>query len=306
MSRKVRVAALSFQLGSEPVSRDERVAQAVGYVEAAADDGADLVLLPEGFDALQTIEARRRSADEDRDTLLEDFETEDGPTAERLRETARTRRIIVVANHTIRDGSDFFNQATFIDRDGEIVGRYRKVQLTQNEYEGKGTTPGDEIRPIELEGVRYGVLICHDMHFPEVAQIYALQGVDVLLNPTQAAGPTEELRYAMLKVRAHDTSAYLATSSFIQGTRLSWNTRLSRATVVDPNGFVIADSGHREGPVCATLDLDEDRWTSWCTTYDHRRTIGRQRRTDLYARYYAELGEGTERMVPPLEHEVET
>jgi len=153
--------------------------------------------------------------------------------------------------------------------------------------------------------VRYGVLVCQDMHFPEVAQIYALQGVDVLLNPTQAAGPTEELRYDMLRVRAHDASVYLATSSFIQGTRQSWNARLSRGTIVDYNGFVLADTGLREGHVCATLGLDEERWTSWCTTDDHRRTIGRQRRVDLYARYYKEIGQTKEMMIPRVEARVE-
>jgi len=148
-----------------------------------------------------------------------------------------------------------------------------------------------------VEGVRYGVLICNDQAFPEICQIYMLQGADVLLHPTQAAGPTETIRSELLRTRAHDSSCYLAVSGFCGGEKLAWSDRESRATIYDYNGYAIADSGHREGHVMAELNLDEARWTSWCRDKDHRQTIRRQVRADLYGRCYLSIAEKKENMV---------
>ena len=163
---------------------------------------------------------------------------------------------------------------------------------------------GDDLEPIEVDGVRYGVFICNDQAFPEICQIYGLQGTDVLLHPTQAAGPTESIRSEMLRTRAHDASCYLATSTFLQDEPLGWRYRQSHATIYDFNGFTLAETGHRAGHATATLDLDEERWTSWCNRYDHRRTILRQHRADLYARAYTELAPHKENMIPAREPSV--
>ena len=203
----------------------------------------------------------------------------------------------MVSNNLIRFGDKAYNQATFYGRQGDIVGRYRKVQLTVGEYEDNGTTPGDDLDVVEIEGVRYGTFICNDQAFPEICQVYALQGADVLLHPTQAAGPTETIRSEMLRTRAHDASCFLVTSTFLQDRHLSWQHRESRATICDYNGYTLAETGYREGHVTATLDLDERRWTSWCKDGDHGESIRFQHRADLYARYYRELSRTKVNMV---------
>jgi len=302
MPKQVRIAAVSFLLDGRPNTRDERIEQAFGYLAGAAQDGPDVILLPELYETL-CIEwheigqiddpAQRRAA------AVEFAETEDGPLAARLRDFARANNLAVVSDNLIRSDEAAFNQATFFGRDGQIVGRYRKVQPTESEYEVSGVSPGAEIAPVEVEGVRYGVFICNDQAFPEICQIYALQGTQVLLHPTQAAGPTETIRSELLRTRAHDTSCFVAVSGFCGDEKLRWSGRESRAVIYDFNGYPIADRGHREGHVVATLDLEEQRWTSWCRDHDHRRTIQRQLRADLYGRYYAALSSEKENMILP-------
>ena len=302
MARRVRIATVSFLMGGGLVTQAARYDQAFRYLEAALADHPDLILLPELFETMGCVEwqqiARLDDAEARFAAALECAMTEEGPVAARFREFAAQHNVTVVSNNLTRDGDALYNQATFYGRQGDIVGRYRKVQPTENEYEVKGTTPGDEIAPIEVDGVRYGVFICNDQAFPEICQLYGLQGTDVLLHPTQAAGPTETIRSEMLRTRAHDASCFLATSSFIQDKPLGWQYRQSHATIYDFNGFTLAETGHRDGHATATLDLDEERWTSWCTKYDHRRTILRQHRTDLYARAYARLAPEKENMIP--------
>lgn len=308
MARHVRISTISFLLGSEAVTQAARYEQAFRYLEAALADRPDVILLPEMFEMMGCVEWQRIQQLDDPEArfaaALEFAMTEDGPVAERFRQFAGRHDVTVVSNNLTRDGGDLYNQATFYGRQGEIVGRYRKVQPTENEYEVTGITPGDEIEPIEVDGVRYGVFICNDQAFPEICQLYGLQGTDVLLHPTQAAGPTETIRSEMLRTRAHDTSCFLVTSTFLQDKPLGWQYRQSHATIYDFNGYTLAESGHRDGHVTATLDLDEDRWTSWCTKYDHRRTILRQHRTEFYARAYARLAPHKENMIPTREPSV--
>ena len=305
MARRVRISTISFLLGSEVATQAARYDQAFRYLEAALADGPDLILLPEMFETLGCNEWQRvqgMHAPQARfAAALELAMTEDGPVAERFLEFAARHDVTVVSNNLTREGAALYNQATFYGRHGDILGRYRKVQPTENEYEVKAITPGDEIEPIEVDGVRYGVFICNDQAFPEICQIYGLQGTDVLLHPTQAAGPTENIRSEMLRTRAHDASCYLVTSTFLQDKPLGWQYRQSHATIYDFNGFTLAETGHRAGHATATLDLDEERWTSWCSRYDHRRTILRQHRADLYARAYGEISPQKENMIPVRE-----
>ena len=302
MSRKVRISTISFLLGNGTKTRADRFDQALRYLADAAEDGPDLILLPELYETMGTRESAEIKQIEDPDqrraAMLASAEEEDGPFSTRLSEFASEHAIIVVSNHLISEGGRYFNQATFFGRQGDIVGRYRKVQLTVGEYEGSGITPGDDLDVVEIEGVRYGTFICNDQAFPEICQVYALQGADVLLHPTQAAGPTETIRSEMLRTRAHDASCYLVTSTFLQDRHLSWQHRESRATICDYNGYTLAETGYREGHATATLDLEERRWTSWCPDGDHGESIRRQHRADLYSRYYGELSKGKENMVP--------
>ncbi len=305
MARRVRISTISFLLGSEAATQAARYDQAFRYLEAALEDGPDLILLPEMFETMGCLEWRRVQQEDDPEArfaaALELAMTQDGPVAERFLAFAARHGVTIVSNNLTRDGAALYNQATFYGRQGNILGRYRKVQPTENEYEINGATPGDDIAPIEVDGVRYGVFICNDQAFPEICQIYGLRGTDVLLHPTQAAGPTETIRAEMLRTRAHDASCYLVSSTFLQDKPLGWQYRQSHATIYDFNGFTLAETGHRAGHATATLDLDEERWTSWCGKYDHRRSILRQHRADLYARAYEEIALRKENMIPVRE-----
>ncbi len=305
MARQVRIATITFLLVDGPVTQDACYEQAFRYLEAALADGPDLILLPERFEKTGSVEWDNVRATKDpqaRYAAAQELAmTEDGPVAERFCQFAARHNVTVVSNNLTRDGDLLYNQATFYGRQGDIVGRYRKLQPTEIEYEVNWTAPGDDLAPIEVDGVRYGVFICNDQAFPEICQIYGLQGTDVLLHPTRAAGPTETIRSEMLRTRAHDASCFLVTSTFLQDEPLGWRYRQSHATIYDYNGFTLAETGHREGHVTATLDLDEERWTSWCNTYDHRRSILRQHRADLYAQAYAELARHKENMIPTRE-----
>ena len=88
-----------------------------------------------------------------------------------------------------------FNSALVIDESGAIVGKYRKMSIPaiRRVVDSSETpadeqyyfTPGDLGFPVfEVAGLRVGVLICYDRHFPEAARALGLQGADIVFVPT--------------------------------------------------------------------------------------------------------------------------
>ena len=75
-----------------------------------------------------------------------------------------------------------FKHAVVVNPKGEVVGHHRKTSLTYDEL-SKGFSHGDAIRAVETDFGVIGLAICYEMHFPEVARIYALQGAKIIFNP---------------------------------------------------------------------------------------------------------------------------
>ena len=64
---------------------------------------------------------------------------------------------------------------------GELLGIYRKVHPAPTE-EAILTDPadGDPFPVFDFEGIRLGIAICMDIHFPEMFRIYGLKGADLV------------------------------------------------------------------------------------------------------------------------------
>ena len=76
-----------------------------------------------------------------------------------------------------------FNTAPVINPQGEIVARYQKLYPFQP-YE-HGVEKGERPVVFDVPGVgRFGLLICYDQWFPEVARALACEGAEVILHPT--------------------------------------------------------------------------------------------------------------------------
>ena len=72
-----------------------------------------------------------------------------------------------------------YNTAVLLDRNGQITGKYHKVQLPLSEASA-GIAPGDSVPVFDTDFGRVALLICHDTSFPEPAREAALQGAELL------------------------------------------------------------------------------------------------------------------------------
>lgn len=178
MPKKFTVGLVQMAFGEDP---EKNLRRAMGKVQEAAQEGADLVCLPELF--------RSQYFCQTEDAALFDLaEPVPGPTTQALGKVAKKLKIVIVAPVFERRAPGLYhNSAAVIDANGEIAGLYRKMHIPDDPayYEKYYFAPGDlGFRAIHTRVGRIGVLICWDQWYPEAARLTALQGASILLYPT--------------------------------------------------------------------------------------------------------------------------
>jgi len=178
MSRPVAVGLVQMRCGEAP---SENLARALAHTEEAARQGARLVCLPELFGSRYPCQ----SEDAARFDLAEPIP---GPSSEALSKLAASLGVGIVGSLFERRSAGLYhNTAVTFDRDGALVGRYRKMHIPDDPlyYEKFYFTPGDlGFAAASCAGVRAGALVCWDQWFPEAARLTALAGAELLFYPT--------------------------------------------------------------------------------------------------------------------------
>lgn len=172
MSRPVRIAVAQYEPHVGELEQNR--SQAVLWATSAAEQGADLIVLPELASSGYVFgdEAEAQTAAEDPD---------DGPTVRALREVCAMHGCHIVAGISERDGECRHNSAVLIGASGRMA-TYRKLHLYYNEQ--SWFVPGDELPIVDLPFGRVGMIICFDLWFPEPARALALAGAEIIAVPT--------------------------------------------------------------------------------------------------------------------------
>jgi len=161
--------------------RETNLAYSISQIEKAAQQNADLVVLPE----LHLDHYFCQSEDTACFDLAQPIP---GPTCETLAEVAKANKVVIVSTiFEKRAPGLYHNTAVVFDKDGSIAGTFRKMHIPDDPgfYEKFYFTPGDlGFTPIETSIGKLGVLICWDQWYPEAARLMALAGADLLIYPT--------------------------------------------------------------------------------------------------------------------------
>lgn len=161
--------------------RETNLAYSISQIEKAAQQNADLVVLPE----LHLDHYFCQSEDTACFDLAQPIP---GPTCETLAEVAKANQVVIVSTiFEKRAPGLYHNTAVVFDKDGSIAGTFRKMHIPDDPgfYEKFYFTPGDlGFTPIQTSIGKLGVLICWDQWYPEAARLMALAGADCLIYPT--------------------------------------------------------------------------------------------------------------------------
>lgn len=232
----MKIALIQVGAGPDKGQNLGRIATLVGEAAAA---GADLALLPEAVMAAVPPEAG----------LAPYAEPLDGPFVRELQRLAAEHRMAVVAGmFEPADGRRVYNTVVAVASDGRLIGSYRKVHL----YDAFGSRESDLMAPgdgqtlvFECGGLRFGVMTCYEVRFPEVARRLVEQGAEVLLLPAAwARGPLKEMHWDTLaRARAIENTVYVAAAGQAS------STCIGLSAIYDPMGVAIVSAGEADGYV---------------------------------------------------------
>lgn len=193
--RKVKAAAIQMKccyeenvvgkalkdIGAVEKIREQNIKNAEGLVRQAADNGANIVLLPELFELPYFCQEKNYDYYNLATTL------EENPAVNYFRRIAKELKIVMPVSFYEREINSFYNSVAIIDADGEVLGVYRKTHIPDDHFyqEKFYFTPGNTgFMTWETAYGRIGVGICWDQWFPESARSMALLGAELLFYPT--------------------------------------------------------------------------------------------------------------------------
>jgi N-carbamoylputrescine amidase len=263
---------------------NENLERAISWTRQAADDGAQVICLPELF--------RSQYFCQREDAKLFDLaESVPGPSTEALGKVAREHRVTVIAPIFERRAPGLYhNSVAIIDTAGTVAGLYRKMHIPDDPayYEKFYFTPGDlGFRAFDTEAGRIGALICWDQWYPEGARLTALRGANVLFYPTAIGWhPHEKEEFGAAQRDAWQTiqrSHAIANGVYVAAVnRVGHEKTLAEGAGIefwgssflcDPFGVVIARAEtDREQVIIGEVDLSriEDVRRNWPFLRDRR------------------------------------
>lgn len=229
-----------------PVLGDKgaNLAKAERFMQQAAQRGAHAIVFPEMFLTGYMVEERAGE-------LAEPL---DGPSVRQLAAWAARHGLLAVCGFPERapDGS-VYNAACVIDRDGRVLGSYRKCHMFGGEE--AYFRPGDALPVFATSLGTVGVMICYDLEFPEVARCLALQGAVLLLVATANMHPYEDYQRVYVRARAMENGCFVAVANQVGADhRYRY---FGESAVAAPSGRVVAVGGGEEALVVGDADMAE-------------------------------------------------
>jgi len=253
-----RAAVVQMCSGTDPAAN---LAVAGALLEAAADAGACLAVLPENFTFLGRGEADRMAFAE---------APGGGPVPEFLSARARELGIWIVGGTlpVLEPGESRPRAASILfDTGGRAVARYDKLHLfdvrlpgvDEGYRESAGTAPGESIVVADSPVGRLGLAVCYDVRFPELFRSMIDAGVEAISLPAAFTVPTGRAHWDLLvRARAVDNLSFVLAAAQWgehEGGRRTWG----HSMIVDHWGQVLAQRPEGVGIVVADLDPEAQR-----------------------------------------------
>jgi beta-ureidopropionase len=240
--------------------KDEAIDKHVGLIAKAAAEGAQITCLQEIFNGPYF------PAEQD-PKWYATAEPSDGPTVTRMRELARDHGMaLVVPFYEEAQPGVYYNSAVVIERDGSVLGKYRKTHIPQVGpcfWEKYYFKPGNLGYPVfETSVGRVGLIICYDRHFPEVARQLGLKGAQLVFNPSATVESLSRYLWELEQPAHAVANGYWIAAINRVGTEepLNSNRFYGSSYFCDPRGQIVARASEDSDEVLvADLDLDRAR-----------------------------------------------
>jgi predicted amidohydrolase len=181
IAQRTSVRLALIQMRVESGARDVNLRRAIGFIEEAAAQGADVVVLPEALPLGWMAAATRDLAEA----------IPDGPSCIAFRHAARRAGVYVCTGLVERAGDRVFNAAVLIDSRGDVLLHHRKLNeldIARDLY-----ARGDRLGVARTPWGVWGLMICADAFAAGevVSRTLGLMEAQLILSPCAWAVPPD-------------------------------------------------------------------------------------------------------------------
>jgi N-carbamoyl-D-amino-acid hydrolase len=306
----LRVGAAQMGPVQKADSRQVVVKRMLDLLDQARERKCDLVVYPEL--ALTTFFPRWYMQDQAEVDAWFERGMPNAATRPLFERAAQDRIGISFGYAELTPDGHHFNTAILVDRDGKIVGKYRKVHLPGHaefdpqrsfqHLEKRYFEPGDLGFPVwRAFGGILGMCICNDRRWPETYRVMGLQGVELIVlgyntpsinSQRSTEGPEKRLFHNRLCVQAGAYQNSTWVVAVAKGGIEDGNPLIAGSIIVSPDGEIVAEAKTEDDELLvADCDLDATTFGKE-TIFDFKR----HRRVEHYGRITAQIG-----VIPPPE-----
>ena len=259
MSSSFKAACVQI---SSQLDMDANLEAASALVRDAADNGAQMVLLPENVSLMgaNREQALAMAMPEARHKALPVFT-----------ELAREKGVwLMVGSLSVRldeagGGEDMLaNRSLLISDQGEVMVRYDKIHMFDVNIEGGEShresetyRPGAQAVVAATPWGGLGMTICYDLRFPYLYRSLAQAGAHFMSVPsafTRVSGRAHW--HVLLRARAVETGCYIFAPAQC-GDHANDRQTYGHSLIIDPWGKILAEAG--ESPCVIAADIDPSR-----------------------------------------------
>ncbi len=302
--RNIRLAAA--QLG--PIQKDESrqavVRRMIDLMDDAKMKGAEFIVYPEL--ALTTFFPRWHHEERAEADIWFEREMPSAATQPLFDRAAQHGMAMSFGYAELTPEGRHFNTSIIVDKEGRIVGKYRKVHLpghdefdperTHQHLEKRYFEPGDLGFPVwRTLGGLVGMCICNDRRWPETYRVMGLQGVELVVLGFNTPSVNSQNSSEGLEKRMFHHKLSLQAGAYQNAT---WVVAVAKAGVedghhlmggtciVNPDGEIVAElEGEEDGVLVHDCDLEATRFGKE-TIFD----FARHRRIEHYGPITAQVG----------------
>ena len=212
------------------------------------DESMDLIVMPESCD-IPAYAGNRK----EREKSVERYNK---PLLEKAAQTAKRCGAVLCLNARLAGEKGLINTTYIFDRQGNLAGTYKKQHTTPGEcrfeeLDSDYTFESEAPTVVEIDGVRYGFLVCYDFYFYEYYAALARQNLDVIIGCSHQRTDSHQATEVTCKFLAYNTNAYVVRASVSMDEDSDIG---GGSMIVGPDMRVLANMESRVGMATAEFD----------------------------------------------------
>ena len=175
-----------------------------------------------------------------------------------IQEECQKNSVWCIINEDMMIKNKVYNVAILINRDGKIVGHYKKIHLY-----GDDVLPGKKIHVFETDFAKIGIVICWDIAFPELFRRMKKAGAEIVFCLSQWCYDTKahdkdhkkreaKILESLIRTRAYENVIFVALCNPVVDSRY----QVSYSGIASPTK-ILKEIIKKEGLITAKINLNE-------------------------------------------------